>query len=126
MLRSMCKSKIHRATVTRAELYYEGSLTLDKNLMDAADLREYEKIQVVNINNGIRFETYIIEGERNSGVVCLNGAAARLANVGDEIIIISYGEFKEEELEGFKPIKIFVDKKNRIVSEQFNPKIYEA
>jgi aspartate 1-decarboxylase len=122
----MCKSKIHRATVTQAELFYEGSLTLDIALMEAADILEYEKVQVVNINNGIRFETYIIVGERDSGVVCLNGAAARLASVGDEIIIISYGKFKDKELKDFKPIKIFVDKKNKVVPEQISPKIYEA
>lgn len=126
MQRTMCKSKIHRATVTQAELFYEGSLTLDIALMEAADILEYEKVQVVNINNGIRFETYIIVGKRDSGVVCLNGAAARLASVGDEIIIISYGEFQDKELENFKPIKIFVDKKNKVVPEQINPKIYEA
>ena len=125
MLRTMCKSKIHRVTVTQAELYYEGSLTLDRTLMDAADIKEYEKVQVVNINNGNRFETYIIEGPRDSGVVCLNGAAARLASVGDEIIIISYGEFSEEELENFKPIKIFVDKRNKITEENYSPKIYQ-
>jgi len=125
MLRTMCKSKIHRVTVTRAELYYEGSLTLDRTLMDAADLREYEKVQVVNINNGNRFESYLIEGPRDSGVVCLNGAAARLASVGDEIIIISYGEFSEEELVNFKPIKIFVDKRNKITEEKYSPRIYE-
>jgi aspartate 1-decarboxylase len=121
----MCKSKIHRVTVTQAELYYEGSLTLDRTLMDAADIREYEKVQVVNINNGNRFETYIIEGPRDSGVVCLNGAAARLASVGDEIILITYGEFSEEELVNFKPIKIFVDKRNKITEEKYSPKIYE-
>lgn len=125
MQRTMCKSKIHRATVTQAELYYEGSLTLDIALMEAADILEYEKVQVVNINNGIRFETYIIVGKRDSGVVCLNGAAARLASVGDEIIIISYGKFKDKELKDFKPIKIFVDKKNKVVPEQISPKIYE-
>ncbi len=125
MLRTICKSKIHRVTVTQAELYYEGSLTLDRTLMDAADIREYEKVQVVNINNGNRFDTYIIEGPRDSGVVCLNGAAARLASVGDEIILISYGEFSEEELVNFKPIKIFVDKRNKITEEKYSPKIYE-
>ncbi|HEY5125145.1 MAG TPA: aspartate 1-decarboxylase [Ignavibacteria bacterium] len=125
MFRTMCKSKIHRVTVTQAELYYEGSLTLDKALMDAADLKEYEKIQVMDINNGSRFETYLIEGPADSGVVCLNGAAERLASVGDEIIIISYGEFTEEELIGFKPIKIFVDKKNKITEGQYSPKIYD-
>ena len=117
MLRTMCKSKIQRATITQAELYYEGSLTLDVDLMNAADMRSYEKVQVVNINNGIRFETYLIPGESGSGVVCLNGPAARLGVVGDEIIIISYAEFEDKELEGYKPIIVSVDKKNKIVNK---------
>lgn len=114
MRRIMCKSKIHRATVTEAELYYEGSLTLDTALMDAAEMLPYEKVQIVNVNNGERFETYLIPGKRNSGIVCLNGPAARLGAVGDEIIIITYGSFDESELKNFKPKKIFVDKNNKI------------
>jgi aspartate 1-decarboxylase len=110
----MCKSKIHRAHITQSELYYEGSLTLDKTLMDAAGMIPYEKVQIVNVNNGLRFETYLIEGRKNSGTVCLNGAAARLGAVGDQVIIISYGLYSEEELKKFKPVKVFVDKKNKI------------
>lgn len=117
MLRTMCKSKIQRATITQAELYYEGSLTLDVDLMNAADMRSYEKVQVVNVNNGMRFETYLIPGESGSGVVCLNGPAARLGVVGDEIIIISYAEFEDKELEGYKPIIVSLDKENKIVNK---------
>ncbi len=87
MTRFMFKSKIHRAVITQAELYYQGSLTIDEELMEAADLLPYEKVSVVNVNNGERFETYVITGERGSGVICLNGAAARKGSVGDEVII---------------------------------------
>ncbi|HLT24592.1 MAG TPA: aspartate 1-decarboxylase [Ignavibacteria bacterium] len=118
MNRFMCKSKVHRATITQAELHYEGSLTLDAELMDEAGLIPYEKIQVVNINNGLRFETYIIEGERHSGTICLNGAAARLGMVGDRVILIAYGMFSEEELADFKPKVVFVDEHNRIVKKE--------
>ena len=114
MQRIMCKSKIHRAHITQAELYYEGSLTLDTALMDAAGMLPYERVQIVNVNNGERFETYLIPGKRNSGVVCLNGAAARLGAVGDQVIIISYAVYDEKELKKFKPVKVFVDKKNKI------------
>ncbi|MDD5362612.1 MAG: aspartate 1-decarboxylase [Ignavibacteria bacterium] len=114
MQRIMCKSKIHRAHITQAELYYEGSLTLDTVLMDAAGMIPYERVQIVNVNNGSRFETYLIPGKRNSGVVCLNGAAARLGAVGDQVIIISYGLYDEAELKKFKPVKVFVDKNNKI------------
>jgi len=117
MLRTMCKSKIQRATITQAELYYEGSLTLDVDLMNAADMRSYEKVQVVNINNGKRFETYLIPGQSGSGVVCLNGPAARQGVVNDEIIIISYAVFEDKELEGYKPIIVSLDKKNKIVNK---------
>lgn len=120
----MCRSKIHRATVTQAELYYEGSLTLDRALMKAADMLPYEKVQIVNLNNGERFETYIIPGKSNSGIVCLNGPAARLGAVGDEIIIIAYAEYETEELKHFKPIKVFVDKKNKIIEKSFTSKDY--
>lgn len=115
MQRILCKSKIHRATVTQAELFYEGSLTLDVALMDAANMIPYEKVQIVNVNNGQRLETYLIPGKRNSGIVCLNGPAARHGAVGDEVIIITYGSFNEEELKNFRPIKVFVDKKNKIL-----------
>jgi len=118
MNRIMCKSKIHRAHITQAELYYEGSLTLDTALMEAADMIPYEKVQVVNVNNGARFDTYLIPGKKHSGVVCLNGAAARLGAVGDQVIIITYGTYTESELKRFKPIKVFVDKHNKITSRR--------
>lgn len=110
----MCKSKIHRATVTEANLGYEGSITLDQNLIEAADIVPYEMVQVFNVNNGQRFETYAIPGKPNSGVVCLNGAAARLGVVGDKIIIVSTGVVDESEVPAFSPKVIFVDEKNRI------------
>lgn len=118
MKRIMFKSKVHRATITQAELHYEGSLTLDTALMDAVGMLPYEQVQIVNVNNGERFETYLIEGERNSGVVCLNGPAARKGQVGDQIIIINYGLFEEEELIGFEPKAIHVDKHNKIIKEK--------
>ncbi|MFO7894994.1 MAG: aspartate 1-decarboxylase [Longimicrobiales bacterium] len=114
MRRSMCKSKIHRATVTDADLAYEGSITLDPLLMDAADIREYERVHVVNIANGARFETYVITGAEESGDVVLNGAAARLVQPGDKVIVMSYAEYGEGELEGFEPRLVFVDDQNRI------------
>jgi aspartate 1-decarboxylase len=107
------KSKVHRATVTEANLNYVGSLTLDKDLMDLADLSANEKIQVVNINNGARFETYLIDGARGSGVLCLNGAAARCAQPGDIVIIISYGMYAEEEARRHAPVVIACDEDNR-------------
>lgn len=115
MLRIMHKSKIHRATVTDANLNYVGSITIDEELMVAADILENEKVQVVNNNNGARFETYVIKGKKGSGVVCLNGAAARLAHPGDIVIIISYGFFDNEEAKNVKPIAVMVDEKNRVV-----------
>ncbi len=117
MNRIMFKSKVHRATVTEAELYYEGSLTLDVTLMKAANLLPYEQVAIVNVMNGERFETYLIEGPADSGVVCLNGPAARKGAVGDEIIIISYGMFEDSEsLKNFEPTIILVDKQNKIKS----------
>jgi aspartate 1-decarboxylase len=115
MLRYMCKSKIHRPTVTEANLKYMGSITIDRLLLKAADILAYERVQVVNINNGTRFETYVIAGRAGSGTVCLNGPAARWGEAGDEIIIMSYALMKEEELKDFKAKIIFVDKKNRII-----------
>jgi aspartate 1-decarboxylase len=115
MLREMCKSKIHRVMVTEIELNYEGSLTIDEDLMETADIAPYEKVQVYNLNNGARFETYAIPGERGSGVICLNGAAARLAQPGDLIIIVTYALYDESELGEFSPKVVFVDSKNRIV-----------
>jgi aspartate 1-decarboxylase len=101
------KSKLHRVKITQAELHYVGSITIDESLMDAANLIEGEKVQVVNINNGERLETYVIKGERNSGTVCLNGPAARKAQVGDMVIIISYASMEMEEARTFKPSLIF-------------------
>ncbi|HEX6966758.1 MAG TPA: aspartate 1-decarboxylase [Gemmatimonadaceae bacterium] len=114
MRRVMCKSKIHRATLTGADLHYEGSLTLDRDLMDAADILPYEKVSIVNINTGSRLETYVIEGRAGSGEVQLNGAAARLGAAGDRVIVISYAEYDESELEDFTPTIVFVDEKNRM------------
>ena len=114
MRRTMCKSKIHRGVLTGADLHYEGSLTVDRDLMDAADMREFEKVQVVNVHNGARLETYLIAGERGSGTIQLNGAAARLGAAGDHVIVISYAEYDEAELEHFSPKLVFVDERNRI------------
>jgi aspartate 1-decarboxylase len=114
MTREMFKSKIHRATVTMAELYYEGSITVDMDLLDEADIIPFEKVQVVNVNNGSRLETYALEGERGSGIVCLNGPAARLGTVGDEVIIITYSQMSEEEAQKHKPKIVLVDKQNKI------------
>lgn len=108
----MMKSKIHRATVTEANLNYVGSITIDENLMDAADLLENEKVQIVNNNNGARLETYVIPGPRGSGVICLNGAAARLVQPGDTVIIISYALMAQEELKDHKPTILFVNEQN--------------
>jgi aspartate 1-decarboxylase len=118
MRRTMCKSKVHRAVLTGADLHYEGSLTLDAALMEAADILPFEKVQVVNVNNGSRLETYVIEGERNSGTIQLNGAAARLGAPGDHVIVISYADYEESELESFTPKLVFVDEKNRIAREK--------
>ena len=118
MRRTMCKSKVHRAVLTGADLHYEGSLTLDAVLMEAADILPFEKVQVVNVNNGSRLETYVIEGERDSGTIQLNGAAARLGAPGDHVIVISYADYEESELENFTPRLVFVDEKNRIVREK--------
>ena len=109
------KSKIHRATVTEANLHYIGSIGIDEDLMEAADLIEFEKVQVLNINNGERLETYVIKGERGSGMITLNGAAARKAVVGDLIIIAAYAHMSSEEARTFKPAIVFPDSNNRIV-----------
>lgn len=113
----MMKSKIHRATVTDANLNYVGSITIDPLLLDLADIREYEQVHVVNINNGARFETYAILGDEGSGDMCLNGAAARLAHPGDLIIVISYADYSEAELEQYAPLVVHVDERNRPISE---------
>jgi aspartate 1-decarboxylase len=115
MQRHLMKSKIHRATITSADLHYEGSLTLDQDLLDAADLVHHEDVQVVNVNNGVRFNTYVIPGPRGSGVVQLNGAAARLGMPGDLVIIIANGVYDEAETARHVPRVVFVDEANRIV-----------
>ncbi len=114
MLITLYKSKIHRAVVTQADLNYIGSITIDENLMDAANLVEHEKVQIVNINNGERLETYVIKGERGSGVICLNGPAARKVQVGDVVIVISYAQMSPEEAKTFVPVTIYPDASNQL------------
>jgi pantoate--beta-alanine ligase len=115
--RTMLKSKIHRATVTDADLNYVGSITIDRDLLDAADMRPYEQVHVVDINNGARFETYIIEGPRDSGTICVNGAAARLVQPGDLVIVLSYAQYEEAGLDGYAPAVVTVDERNRRTSD---------
>ncbi|MFD2612055.1 aspartate 1-decarboxylase [Paenibacillus gansuensis] len=115
MFRHMMKSKIHRATVTEANLNYVGSITIDEDLMEATDLWANEKVQIVNNNNGERFETYVIPGERGSGVICLNGAAARRVQPGDLVIIISYAMMTNEEAKSYEPKVAIVDGNNKVV-----------
>ena len=110
----MLKGKIHRATVVQAELDYVGSITVDEDLLDAAGILEYEKVQIVDVNNGSRFETYTIAGKRGSGMICLNGAAARCVSTGDKIILMAYADVTAEEAKHHKPQVVFVDDDNRI------------
>lgn len=114
MLVTMLKGKIHRATVVQAELSYVGSITVDEDLLDAAGILEYEMVQVVDIDNGNRFETYTIAGARGSGMVCLNGAAARQVHVGDKVILMAYGQIEQEKAKDYKPYVVFVDERNQI------------
>lgn len=116
MLINVYKSKIHRATVTQADLNYIGSVTIDENLMDAANILEHEKVQIVNINNGERLETYVIKGERGSGIMCLNGPAARKVSLGDIIIVISYAMVTMEEYKTFKPVTVHVNSANQVTA----------
>lgn len=118
MLRYMLKSKIHRAVVSEANLNYVGSITIDEELLEAADIIENEKVTIVNINNGARFETYVITGERGSGAMCLNGAAARLVEPGDKIIIITYTIVDDREMADYQPRVVFVDDSNRITGRK--------
>ncbi len=111
---NMLKGKIHRATVVQAELDYVGSITVDRNLLDAAGILEYEQVQIVDVNNGSRFETYTIAGEAGSGMICLNGAAARCVSTGDKIILMSYAQMTPEEAKSHKPKVVFVDEQNQI------------
>ncbi len=117
MRRRMMKSKIHRATVTDANLHYVGSVTVDQDLLDASDIMEYEQVAIVDVDNGARLETYTIAGPRGSGVICLNGAAARLVNPGDKVILISYADYEQAELAGYEPIVVHVDADNREIDE---------
>ncbi len=114
MFLDMLKGKIHRATVVQAELDYVGSITVDEDLLDAAGILEYEKVQIVDVNNGSRFETYTIAGERGSGMICLNGAAARCVSTGDKIIIMCYAKLDEKEAKEHKPKVVFVDDDNKV------------
>lgn len=114
MILTMLKGKIHRATVTQAELNYMGSITIDKTLMEAAGIIENEKVQIVDNNNGARLETYVIPGKRDSGIICLNGAAARLVQPGDQVIIIAYAQMEEKEAKEYKPKVVFVNDDNTI------------
>ncbi|GAA4325324.1 aspartate 1-decarboxylase [Mucilaginibacter gynuensis] len=115
MIIEVLKSKIHRARVTQAELNYVGSITIDEDLMDAANIIANEKVQIVNNNNGARFETYVIRGERGTGTICLNGATARLAQVGDIVIIMSYGYMETAEARAYEPLLVFPDPDNKLI-----------
>jgi aspartate 1-decarboxylase len=116
MYRRMMKSKIHRATVTDSNLQYEGSITIDEKLMEMADIIPYEQVDIYNVTSGERFHTYAIKGERDSGVICINGAAAHKAKKGDIIIIVTYADFEEKDLASFEPKKVYADELNRIKS----------
>ncbi len=118
MFRTMCKAKIHAATVTEANLNYVGSITIDKKLLEEVDILPFERVQIVNLNNGSRVETYVMEGKRGSGIICMNGAAARWAHKGDRVIIISYGIMDSREARVNKPKIVFVNEKNRIVKRK--------
>ena len=116
MIRTMLKSKIHRATVTDSDLHYVGSITVDPDLLEAADIRVHEQVAVVDVDNGARFETYTIAGERGSGELKVNGAAARLVHTGDTVILISYGQYTPQDLAGYVPRVVHVDRGNRILA----------
>lgn len=118
MLRTMLQSKLHRVTVTHAELHYEGSCAIDENLLEAADIREYQAIDIYNVNNGERFSTYAIRAERGSGIISVNGAAARKAAVGDLLIIAAYSQYNELEMHRYEPRLVYVDGRNRMVNRR--------
>ncbi len=118
MQRMMLKSKLHRVTVTHAELHYEGSCAIDQDLLDAADIREYQQIDIYNVNNGERFTTYAISAERGSGIISVNGAAARKAAPGDLLIIATYAMYDEAELAKFEPDLVYVDSRNRMMNQR--------
>lgn len=121
MLRTMLKSKVHRATVTHADLHYVGSLTVDRDLLDAADLLPGEQVSVVDVTNGARLETYVIEGERGSGVIGVNGAAAHLIHTGDLVIVISYAQLADAEARSYVPAVVHVDENNRVIELGTDP-----
>ena len=112
----MLKSKIHRATVTGSDLHYVGSITVDADLLEAANILEHESVHVLDVDNGARFETYTIAGARGSGEIKINGAAARLVHTGDTVIVVSYAEYEREELESYEPVVVHVDSENRIIT----------
>lgn len=116
MIRTMLKSKVHRATITDSDLHYVGSITVDPDLLDAADIRVHEQVAVVDVDNGARFETYTIAGQRGSGEIKVNGAAARLVHTGDTVILISYGMYDHHDLASYEPRVVHVDRTNRIVA----------
>jgi aspartate 1-decarboxylase len=116
MRRKMLKSKIHRATVTGSDLHYVGSITVDADLLDAADILEHELVHVLDVDNGARFETYTIAGARGSGEIKINGAAARLVHTGDTVIVVSYADYEQDELEAYEPVVVHVDADNRIIT----------
>lgn len=118
MLLEFLSSKIHRATVTDANLNYVGSITIDETLLKAANIREWQKVEILDVNNGERFQTYVIKGKADSGQICLNGAAARKVQPGDKVIIVTYGQFTEEELKDHKPTIIIVDEENKIIEHK--------
>lgn len=126
MRRRMMKSKIHRATVTDADLHYVGSVTVDRDLMDAADLLEFEQVAIVDVDNGARLETYVIEGVRGSGDICINGAAAHLVSPGDRVILISYGDYDDAELAAHQPTVVHVDTANRPVAAEVSAALAAA
>ncbi len=121
MLRTMMKSKIHRATVTQADLHYVGSVTVDEDLLDASDILPGELVHIVDIDNGARLETYTIAGERGSGIIGINGAAARLVHPGDLVILIAYGQMETAEAKAFEPKVVFVDRDNKIMGTSADP-----
>lgn len=121
MLRTMMKSKIHRATVTQADLHYVGSVTVDQDLLDAANLLPGELVHIVDIDNGARLETYTISGERGSGVIGINGAAARLVHPGDRVILIAYAQMEDAEAREYQPHVVFVDSENRVIGTGHDP-----
>jgi aspartate 1-decarboxylase len=114
----MLKSKLHRVTVTQSELHYEGSCAIDEDLLDAADIKEYQQIDIYNVNNGARFTTYAIRAQRGAGTISVNGAAARLAAAGDLLIITTYATYNEVELQKFEPVLVYVDARNRIINQK--------